>query len=118
MKLIYTIVLLIAVSVVLNACQQKQEEKEGGERLTLSGAEVAGTYLTQDHRGNPVLCWMEKEAGDSLYHLEYAVYDVSSHQFNAPVVVRGTEGSSLTAESMNKIAFKDDGTVIAVFAKS
>src|SRR5690606_9132271 len=63
------------------------------------------------------LCWTEKEEADSLHRLVFARYDSVSEKFDRPVVVAGSEGLSTSPESMGKVAFKDDGTVVAVFAK-
>src|SRR5690606_7286884 len=48
---------------------------------------------------------------------KYAIYDQEINAFNSPILVTGTEGVGTSSESMNKIAFKTDGTIISVFSK-
>jgi len=81
------------------------------------GHSATAPYLTYDNEGNPVLCWTEKNHTDSTYRLAFARYDASSGDFAPPITVAGSEGISTSPESMGKIAFKDDGTIVAVFAK-
>jgi hypothetical protein len=85
--------------------------------MSASGATAEGPYFTNDHTGNPVLCWTEQSGQDSLFRLKYAVYNMQTQTFNQPVTVSASAGSSNAAESMGKIAFKADGTVIALFSK-
>src|SRR5690606_38572344 len=85
--------------------------------LDLSGWAATGRYFTVDHTGAPVLCWTEKSATDSLYRLAFARYETTAGNFGPPVIIAGSEGISTSPESMGKVAFKEDGTVVAVFAK-
>lgn len=62
-----------------------------------------------------MLCWTEKESG--TYILKYAVYDVEKEGFGRPVSIPPSAGTRTSPESMNKVAFKADGTVVAVFGK-
>lgn len=49
--------------------------------------------------------------------LRYAVYNEAQKEFADPVSIPASEGTSIHNESMNKIAFKKDGTIVAVFSK-
>jgi len=82
-----------------------------------SGIQATGAYLTTDQQGNPVLCWTEQDRKDSLNRLKYAVYDRQQQKFSDAITVTTSAGCSTAAESMGKVAFKSDGTVIALFAK-
>lgn len=107
---------LITVVVFLAACKSKPLVNKP-IALSITGIDVVGPYLTQDHKGNPVLCWSEQDGTDSLYRLKYAIYDQQKDQFGQAFTVRASVGCGVSPESMAKIAFKSDGTVIAVFAK-
>lgn len=86
-------------------------------RLTDHGTEAADPYFTEDHLGNPVLCWTEKRASDGSYLLKYAAFDPSAGNFGPAVEVAPSLGTRTSAESANKVAFKRNGTVVAVFGK-
>lgn len=108
--------LMVSMVLLLAACNNKPVLNEP-ELLSTSGIATVGPYFTNDHHGNAVLCWSEQDAKDSLYRLKYAVYDAGKDQFETSVTIPGSTGCSISAESMAKVAFKSDGTVIAVFAK-
>ncbi|WP_432712598.1 hypothetical protein [Pedobacter sp.] len=101
---------------ILPSCKEKQDAPEI-QLLSTGENEALGAYFTKDHRGNAVLCWSEKSAADSLYCLKYAIYNAEKESFELPVTVAGSIGLSTAAESMGKIAFKGDGTVMAIFGK-
>jgi hypothetical protein len=117
MKLIYKVLVLFSISIFLYACQPNPEKKPLIEFITDSNSEAVGPYFTKDNKGSPVLCWTELNNEDSLYRLKYAIYDTHSRSFGEPITVSGSEGSSTAAESMGKVAFKSDGTIIALFNK-
>lgn len=104
------------VLALLGSCARK-ESRPLVQLLNSRGINSVGPYLTQDHKGNAVLCWTEQDGKDSLYRLKYAVYDGHQDKFGTAVTVPGSAGCSISAESMGKIAFKGDGTVMAVYAK-
>ncbi len=103
--------------VLCAACVSPGEPVTEVHTLDLNGRTAMGPYFTVDHAGVPVLCWTEKPDTDSLYRLAFARYEATSGNFGPPVIVAGSEGISTSPESMGKVAFKGDGTVVAVFAK-
>jgi len=109
------ITLLFTGFIFLTACKEKQSKVTIGT-LSTEG-QALGAYLTKDGKGNPVLCWSEQDSNDSLYRLKYASYNEQTNTFGNPVTVPASSGISTSAESMGKLAFKADGTVIAVYAK-
>lgn len=112
---IYTVILAGA----LGACSSQTARKEETP-TTLAieqGYSATAPYFTSDNEGNPVLCWTEKNHTDGIYRLAFASYDASSGDFGSSITVTGSEGISASPESMGKIAFKNDGTIVAVFAK-
>lgn len=117
MKHIHTLLTLFWISIFLNACQPSPEKSPNIEFITVSDSEAVGPYFTKDNKGNTVLCWTELSSQDSLYRLKYAIYDAQLNKFGETITVLGSEGSSTAAESMSKVAFKGDGTVVALFNK-
>lgn len=111
------VVALFMLSASLTGCQSKSDKSPTIETLTKAGVEAVGPYFTKDNQGRPVLCWTEKSPQDSLYSLKYAIYNTETNQFNDAVSVAGSEGSSTAPESMSKVAFKSDGTIVAIFNK-
>jgi len=112
--------IIICLSIILTgltSCKNSNENTGKILRIEDDGIESTGPYLTKDNKGNAVLCWMSKSASDSLYRLKYAVFDSLANQFGSSFTVSSSAGTSYSAESMGKIAFKADGTVIVVFSK-
>ena len=109
-------ILFFSLSIIL-ACRQTGEESTQIQRLEFNSLENTAPYLTTDHKGNTVLCWTAKDPADSLNRLMYAVYDTEKEQFGAAVTVPVSAGTKVSAECMNKIGFKSDGTILAFFAK-
>nr|WP_068892378.1 sialidase family protein [Pedobacter panaciterrae] len=109
------ITVLFTAFIFLTSCKQKQVKTEISTLDT--GGIAVGPYLTHDNKGNAVLCWSEKYGRDSLYHIRYASYNEQTNTFNSPVTVPASSGISTSAESMSKVAFKADGTIIAVYSK-
>nr|WP_162988929.1 sialidase family protein [Pedobacter schmidteae] len=108
--------MLLGILIGFGACSRKPEVPVA-QALKIDGLEAAAPYLTKDAKGNAVLCWTEKDAIDSLYRLKYAIYDAHAKQFSKAITVPTSAGCSNAAESMAKVAFKADGTVLAIFAK-
>ncbi|WP_285057986.1 sialidase family protein [Pedobacter ginsengisoli] len=113
-KLVFIFIPIVLV--LLNSCARK-ESSPVVQLLHSGGINSVGPYLTKDNKGNTVLCWMEQDGKDSLYRLKYAVYNGQEDKFGTAVTVPGSAGCSISAESMGKVAFKADGTVMAIYAK-
>lgn len=107
------IIAILLVAICFTACKEKAPTIS---TFKTEGIAV-GSYLTHDNKGNPVLCWSEQDGKDSLYRLKYAIYNHQTRIFENQVTVPASSGISTSAESMGKVAFKADGTVIAVYAK-
>jgi hypothetical protein len=116
MKKSFLILYALMGFLMLHSCSKKQKES-ASKPLKTAHHEAYNAYFTQDHEGNAVLCWTEKDNKDSLYRLKYAIFDSAADSFAAPVIVPGSAGMTAVAESMGKIAFKADGTVMAMFGK-
>lgn len=110
------IIIALTVLVAFASCTKKNSSP-ADQPLVTDGIAAVGPYLTQDHQGIPVLCWTEQSGKDSLNTLKYARYDLEKEAFGPAIAVPASTGCSTAAESMGKIAFKADGSVIALFAK-
>lgn len=99
-----------ALVLITVSCSRKQEIAERVATVFTQRNAVA-PYFTSDATGKPVLCWTATD--DSV--LYYAVYDRFSGSFGTPLAVPPSKGTTGHGESMNKVAFLGDGTVIAVF---
>lgn len=94
----------------------RRTEVESLEVMAVPNVQPSGgAYFTQDHLGNAVLCWTTGEDGNG--QVSFATYNNESESFDQPIVVLPSKGTGLHSESMNKIAFKADGTIIAVFER-
>lgn len=95
---------------------QNQHTIDVSAPVIASGNDAAGApYFTNDPSGKSVLCWTEGAEGKQ--RLWYAVYNEAQQKFTDTVSIPASEGTSIHNESMNKIGFKKDGTVVAVFSK-
>ena len=108
--------LLLFATIFISSCKQTSQELTI-KSLKIEGTEAVDPYLTRDNQQNPVLCWTEKSGADSLYRLKYAVFNPETESFDSTVTIHQSSGTNPSPESMNKVAFKNDGTVIAVFRK-
>jgi len=86
-------------------------------RLSASTANAANPYLTKNHLGQPVLCWTEELSQEAGFVMKYAVFDPENAAFGKVVTVGPSQGTAAHPENMNKVAFRSDGTVLAVFSK-
>lgn len=98
-----------------NGSPNGTEPNENASRLTEESVEASGPYFTYDPEGHPVLCWTERMNDDGDYVLKYSVFNTAEEAFGDPVVVKPSMGTRAHPESMNKVAFKTDGTVVALF---
>lgn len=109
------LLIIISIAIAAIACERGHDISWTDPLTLSSGALSGGAYLTRDHRGNPVLCWTEGEEGKA--RLYFSVSQLPGGDFQAPVAVPPSTGTGLHAESMNKVAFKPDGTIVAVYEK-
>ncbi|HYH55918.1 MAG TPA: hypothetical protein VD772_04865, partial [Anseongella sp.] len=104
-------------AVLMAGCHEKPALQPESKALTAKGSEATDPYITRDHQGRPVLCWTEKTPGEGRYVLKYAVFDPGKEEFGPAVSVRPSTGTKTSAESANKVAFKSDGSIVALFSR-
>ena len=80
---------------------------------------ASGPFFTADHNNKQVLVWTEKLPGEEAagHVVQFARLNENGTGFDAPQQVTASKGCRAHDESMNKIAFKKDGTIVAVFSK-
>jgi hypothetical protein len=72
-------------------------------------------FLTTSHYKNPVLSWVEGEEKEA--YLYYVTSEDNGKTFSSPIEVTPTKGLTPHHETMPKLAFKKNGTVVVVFQK-
>lgn len=117
MKTILQLFIVCTFILPVISCRQTTPDSHAAQSINVRSLESSAPYLTTDNKGNAVLCWTSKDPVDSLNRLMYAVYNAEDDKFSQPVIVSVSAGTVPSEESMNKVAFKSDGTVLAVFAK-
>src|SRR5690606_16373647 len=115
----YSIKLIVLLSIIslASSCKTGSDKNIDIRTIDSESADAINPYFTTDQHGNTVLCWTSKDPIDSAYRLKYAIYNNDSYEFGEPVTVSTSSHLSTSAESMGKVAFKNDGTVIAIFGK-
>lgn len=85
-------------------------------RMSNPGTNGSTPRFTTDHRGNPVLSWVEKEGEKATFY--FAVSSDGGQTFGTRVKVDAPANISVHAEGMPKLAVKADGTILAIFEVS
>lgn len=109
------LIILSATGCLHNGDGERRSDK-GGTMITSGSTEASGPSFTHDEHGVPVLCWTEKIDGAQEHVMKFAAFDTVSQRFGEPKTVSPSQGTRAHDESMNKIAFKKDGTIVAVYA--
>jgi hypothetical protein len=113
MKFMNKLILFFSL-VFLVACDHKKEI-EISHATVVADSLSGGAYFTKDNSGNTVLCWTAGPKGNA--QLYYAFYNSEKGILEEPIVVTPSQGTGVHEESMNKVAFRKDGTVIAVYER-
>lgn len=72
-------------------------------------------FLTQDEQGKPVVAWTERKSDSLTFH--FSVSHDNGNSFADEHSFALSEDVATHAESMPKVAFKKDGTIIVAFEK-
>lgn len=95
--------------------QSPPKAEEIGFVASTSGVRASGSYLSRDAEGRPVLCWSGSEEQEGGNYLAFARYKEESQQFGEVIKVTESVGMQAHGESMAKVAFRSDGSILAVF---
>lgn len=81
-----------------------------------SGQAVAeSVFLTRDHGDNPVVVWTERQ--NEKLTLLFATSSHDGKSISKPTILTLTSDVATHAESMPKVAFKKDGSIVAAYEK-
>ena len=112
MKLTY---ILIILTVCISVCCSTKEIHTGPTEVALpvEGLKTGCAFLTTDQHHVPVLSFTGST--DTSTALYFSKFDTVSNALSVPLQVTPSIGTGFHEESMNKVAFKTDGTIIAVW---
>jgi len=94
--------------------------------ISTDGQNASGPYFTSNQNKQPVLVWTEALAIEdkavqketkSNHIIKFAQLNNEGTAFDKTIEVESSKSCRAHDESMNKIAFKKDGTIVAVFSK-
>lgn len=111
---------------LLGSCQEINENSNSQSNpddvtfisVSPDGHSSSCAYWTKDQFDRPALCWSETALGQEANQLYFATLNPKSGTLSPAMVVPGTKGMQAHKESMAKIGFKSDGTIVAVFRRS
>jgi hypothetical protein len=107
---------ILLIGVLSIGCHKKQAEEENSwTRVSSEGKTVESVYLTHDDQNNPVVVWTEKDKEE--LKLSLAISHDNGKTFSQRKNITLTSDVATHAESMPKVAFKKDGTIVAVYEK-
>lgn len=105
--------LMIALaSIALMGCREDRHE---ARKISSPDINAESVFLTHDHAGNPVVAWTEKSVGQ--LSLSFAVSSDDGSTFGEKITVPLDADVTTQPESMPKVAFKKDGTIIVAYEK-
>lgn len=126
-----TLIILI-FSGLYFSCQHNSSSSERVRRKTDLGKDysqpiqiseklkkAAGAYFTKNQNGNPVLVWTEavSENEQDGNIIKFTTLKNDGNEIGAIQEIPTSKGCRQHDESMSKIAFKKDGTIVAVYSK-
>lgn len=83
--------------------------------ISTPGIKAESVYLTNDENDNPVVAWTQRE--DSSLTLLYSVSHDNGKTFSEKVKIPLTPDVATHPESMPKVAFKGDGSIVVAYEK-
>ena len=114
----------IFTSVSFSSCspQKKHDQNhriddEEGLLVSEMDRNATSPFLTVDNKGNPALCWTEELPEDDGHVIRFSQFDREKGKFGNIFTVTPSKGTSAHPESMNKLAFTSDGTIVAVYSR-
>src|SRR5690554_2558939 len=113
---------VLVLTFILFGCNGSKEADQGDspqENMLLSDLEAnaSNPFLTKDQLGRSVVNWTEELSGKEGFVVKYAVFDPEGGAFGDIITVEPSRGTSSHPENMNKVAFKSDGTAVAVYSR-
>lgn len=110
--------LLVFIGVLFNNCQENQRVTTNKiYNVSSQDQHASAAYLTQNHNGVPVLVWTAYYTDKKNSVQYFSIFNEETDSFGKPVEIPTSRGTTPHAESMNKVAWKSDGTIVSVFEK-
>lgn len=106
---------IICFMLILTRLSSQNQLDLNIQGISLDDRWAANPYLTLDEENAPVLCWTSQKVHKGKYELVYAKWNRSTSKFDKITAIPTTKGMQNHKESMGKIGFKSDGTMVAVF---
>lgn len=88
---------------------------EPGQVVSNPAYHAVSPRLTQDHTGQPILSWSEEDDSSNVVAFYFSRLNDQNKNFTIKKPIRLVPGISTHAEGMPKVAFKKDGTIVAVY---
>jgi len=114
---------LLAILIFISSCNSSREQsnetleqKTAGQVSSLD-SHASNPFLSKNHLGHPVLCWTEELSDGDGFVVKYTVFDPEEASFGDIVTVAPSKGTAAHPENMNKVAFKSDGTAVAIYSR-
>jgi hypothetical protein len=106
---------LLVLSLI--GCEPKPvEEASTRHRISLANLKASCPYLTKDHQGNPVLCWVQAQDTAGNFQLMYARSADGGNTFGKAQAIPTSAGVYPHDENLSKLMFKPNGDLLAMFA--
>lgn len=113
-------VLCIWFLILFAACEGKHSQKAIPGAISISDPtrQASCVSLTKDENGMPVISWCETDTSSGTKYFFLSHFDSGSGRFGSSINVPIKQSASIHEEGMPKIAFKKDGTILAVYETS
>jgi len=93
-----------------------REIKIKDSKLISTGKSLADSpFITLNHENKTVISWAEGEDENTFFY--YSISEDNGKTFSSPIEVSPTKGLTPHKETMPKLAFKADGSIVAVYQK-
>jgi len=118
----YIYLALISALISCGVSEQKEtepieiENKTHVPKIVSSGTSLSDSpFLTINHENNPVLSWVEGEDDNTYFY--FSTSEDNGETFSDPIAITPTKGLTPHKETMPKLAFKSDGSIVAVYQR-
>lgn len=110
------ILIVCALLFVLQSCTNTISNQEMEIPVLLSDIsnKASCVFFTKDETNNPVVSWVETSSEDDKYFY-FANWIPAEKKFGLPKSIPIAVNTSVHEEGMPKIAFKGDGTIVAIY---
>ncbi|KAA5547476.1 sialidase family protein [Adhaeribacter rhizoryzae] len=117
MQYLRTLLYITFIGLIFNSCQRPLKQAAPvAVRISSPNLKSSCPYLTQDHQGRPVLCWVQAQDTAGNFLMAYAVSLDGGQTFGNPKFIATTQGVHPHDENLSKILFRENGDIIAMFA--